>query len=571
MPVYRRQLLKGIGAGSIGGSAILGSGALTQISSARTVTVNVTNDSQSTLSLSPGTAADGIGGISESDGELTLDLSDINADSQLLVGQASGNDPTQETISSTAFEITDNASYTDSDYATGVEVSVSTSAANSGLGMIFLPTGSTDDLANEGATGYTSSDQASVAKSATLSSRGTDIPSLPSRYDTSNDSATFLLDEESTVGAELLLQADAADLGSNPTFDITITAQAVEASLVLSGYASPGKITDRKGNTLGDSTFGNYSPTASGGTAYLNLTNHLVEDATVSATNSNVTVTNTNGNANPTVTSEGSLDIELSHSQSSDQSTDLALTASSGTVSPVNSSYQIAIPTAPGSAAARWTMDTSSVLDAWGSNDGSVTEGTADAAGLAGYNSGGAFDFAGGDNGGVAVPYQPDFSTTQTFSCWFSADSLNTEWMVGAYSSTNNNARVFELRPKSGNTLEVYLLDETATSQKEEYDIDIGSISANTTYHLAITYNASTEAINYYIDGSNVRSSTMTPHSGPVGARTGLEFGIGARQLINSGSAGWSDDMDGQLDDVRFYNKELTASEVTSLYNTGSI
>jgi len=97
----------------------------------------VTNDSQSVVSLSPGSAADGIGTIEESDGELTLELSNINADSQLLVGQASGNEPTQETISSTALEITENASYGDSDYATGIDVSVSTSAANSGLGLLF--------------------------------------------------------------------------------------------------------------------------------------------------------------------------------------------------------------------------------------------------------------------------------------------------------------------------------------------------------------------------------------------------------------------------------------------------
>jgi len=571
MPVDRRQLLKGIGAGSIGGSAILGSGALTQISSARTVTVNVTNDSQSTLSLSPGTAADGIGGISESDGELTLDLSDINADSQLLVGQASGNDPTQETISSTAFEITDNASYGDSDYATGVDISVSTSSANSGLGLLFLPTGSTDDLSAAGATdglGYTLSDQASVAKSSTLSARGTDITGLPSRYDTNTDSARFLLDKEQTVGAELLLQADADDLNSNPTFDITITAQAVDASLVLDGYSSPGQITDRQGNLLGDSTFGNYSPTASGGTAYLNITNHLVEDATVSATNSNVTVTDGNGTTNPTVTSEGSLDIELSHSQSSDQSTDLALTASSGTVSPVNSSYQIAIPTAPGSAAARWTMDTASVLDAWGSNDGSVTEGTADAAGLAGYNSGGAFDFAGGDNGGVAVPYQPDLSTAMSHSFWISPDvDTGTGWL-GIYSK-GNSARVFEYKVESTGAVNVYLKDGTASVPTTT--LSGGTVSVDTPSHVAITYEGTSSGdMTLYVDGASVDSVSMDPYGGAVGANTGIDFGIGARRLT-TGSPEWSDDMDGQMDDVRFYSKELTASEVTSLYNTGSI
>jgi len=133
-----------------------------------------------------------------------------------------------------------------------------------------------------------------------------------------------------------------------------------------------------------------------------------------------------------------------------------------------------------------------------------------------------------------------------------------------------DDERVFEFRPRTDNTLEVYIKDSTVTGQ-EEYDIHIGSISANTTYHLAITYNDSTEAINYYIDGSNVRSSTMAPHGGAIGSRQNMDLGIGARRIINSGSAEWSGNFDGQIDDVRFYNKELTDSEVESLYNTGSI
>ena len=233
MPLDRRGILKGIGAASIGGSAIFGSGALTQITSARTVSVDVTNDSASTLSLSAGDAVDGVGDISETDGQLSFSLSDINADSQLIIGDAPSADPTSDTISSTAFEITNNATYDDSDMATAIEVEVSGSGSASGLGLLFLPTNNTDDLANYNTTGYTPSDQDSVA-GANLSAHGTDITALPGRYDTDNDSAKFLLDEESTVGAELILQADADDLDANPSFDITITAQSVDAPPELS-------------------------------------------------------------------------------------------------------------------------------------------------------------------------------------------------------------------------------------------------------------------------------------------------------------------------------------------------
>ena len=233
MPMDRRSILKGMGAASLGGSAIFGSGALTQLSSARTVSVNVTNDSSSALSLSAGTAADGIGTIEESDGQLTFTLSNINADSELIIGDAPSADPSEDVIGSAAFTIdTSEVKYDDPDFATGIEVSVTPSDPNnvpdSGLGLIFLPTGSPDDLANETTTDYTGTDQNSVA-SAGLDAAGSDIASLPSRYDTGTNSAKFLLDNESTVGAELLLQADAADLSDDPSFDITITAEPVDA------------------------------------------------------------------------------------------------------------------------------------------------------------------------------------------------------------------------------------------------------------------------------------------------------------------------------------------------------
>jgi len=234
MPLDRRGILKGLGAGAVGGSAIFGSGALTQISSARTVSVNVTNDSSSMVSLSADGATDGIGTIEKSNGQLSFTLSNINADSQLVIGDAPSNDPASDTISDYAFTISDNlkSDALDSDEAIAVEVEVSGSGSASGLGLVFLPTDNTDNLANGATTGYTQSDQDSVA-GANLQNRGTDIAAPPSRYDTENDSAKFLLDNESTVGAELILQADADDLNLSPSFDITITAQTVDAPAEL--------------------------------------------------------------------------------------------------------------------------------------------------------------------------------------------------------------------------------------------------------------------------------------------------------------------------------------------------
>ena len=337
------------------------------------------------------------------------------------------------------------------------------------------------------------------------------------------------------------------------------------ATLSVASASSTIKITDRNGNEPGDTGFGNYNPKANGGTAYLTVENNFSFDLSLGATNSNVTVSDS------TVSANSSVDVTLTHSQSSSQSTELEVSEGSQSARPYST---FSVPAAPSSAAARWTLDTSSVLDAWGSNDGSVTEGTAGATGLAGYNSGTAFDFVGNDDGGVGVPYQPDFSTAQSHSFWINVDSTPTGWM-GVYGRDNSgdNSRVFEYQVTPNDALRLYMKDESI-SLNANYTPTGGTLSPGTSHHVAVTYEGTSNGdLTLYVDGSNVASTTMPPQSGPVGAQQNQDFGIGARRLANNtdGTPKWAEDMDGQMDDVRFYNKELTASEVTSLYNTGAI
>ena len=234
----RRSVLKSLGATTIAGSAVLGSGALTQVTAQRNVDISVTSDSASAVKLSAGDAATGgFADISESNGQLGFSTSDINAGGQLVVGSAGGNDPSSNVVSSTAFEITDNASLGTNE-AMGLDVSVSSDSGNSGLGLIFLPKSGSDDLANDAATGglgYATGDQDSVAGAQLVSGGSGTFPSLPSRYDTSNDSARFLLDSISTVGAELLVQADPSDSDddastTDASFTVTVTAETVDTS-----------------------------------------------------------------------------------------------------------------------------------------------------------------------------------------------------------------------------------------------------------------------------------------------------------------------------------------------------
>ena len=89
-------------------------------------------------------------------------------------------------------------------------------------------------------------------------------------------------------------------------------------------------------------------------------------------------------------------------------------------------------------------------------------------------------------------------------------------------------------------------------------------LSTSTWYHVVVTYDGSKLAngINIYIDGSNpslfVNYDTFTGSSSNT---IGLQFGraaLGGKYL------------NGILDEVGIWNRELTASEVTQLYNSGA-
>jgi len=249
----RRSVLKSLGATTIAGSAVLGSGALTQVTAQRNVSINVTNDSSSAVEMSAGTAASGgFADISEgSDGTLGFSTADINEGGQLIVGDATGNDPTSNTISSAAFELgigSDNNWSLGTDTAMGIEVKVKNASDNtsSGLGLLFLPKSgdsATDkDLINAAADGsgggksYAStSDRQTVAgKGLSAGGSGT-FPKIPDRYSgsTSGTTARFLLEpsQVSTVGGEMLIQANSGETDvSGASFNITVTAETVDIS-----------------------------------------------------------------------------------------------------------------------------------------------------------------------------------------------------------------------------------------------------------------------------------------------------------------------------------------------------
>jgi len=71
------------------------------------------------------------------------------------------------------------------------------------------------------------------------------------------------------------------------------------------------------------------------------------------------------------------------------------------------------------------------------------------------------------------------------------------------------------------------------------------------------TYDGST--VELYADATSIGTDTAS------GGHTNENVSIG--NIFALGSGGY----DGKIDDIRVYNKGLTSSEVSDLYNTGSI
>jgi hypothetical protein len=90
--MQRRTLLAGIGSIAAGGAAVIGTGAFTQVSANRDVTVSVADDSDSRLAIRRARKSDGSLHanaaeyvVEEGDGTLALDLSNLNQDGTTII------------------------------------------------------------------------------------------------------------------------------------------------------------------------------------------------------------------------------------------------------------------------------------------------------------------------------------------------------------------------------------------------------------------------------------------------------------------------------------------------------
>ena len=195
------------------------------------------------------------------------------------------------------------------------------------------------------------------------------------------------------------------------------------------------------------------------------------------------------------------------------------------------------------------------LTDSTGNQDGSFGNGaswTTDEA-VGDY----ALDFSGdspGSNSSVIVSDNAtqDFGSGDwTVAFWMNSSTPSGQVrLVGDYDSSSQG-RGFIVYADSSLRLE---LDDGSTSSTTAHTITFNG----GWQHIAFTFDSTSNDVLWYINGSNVHSTSYT--GGSINTSDPLRMGA------TSGSSG---DYEGKLDDVRLYTRELSSTDISELYDLG--
>ena len=155
-----------------------------------------------------------------------------------------------------------------------------------------------------------------------------------------------------------------------------------------------------------------------------------------------------------------------------------------------------------------------------------------------------------------------DFTNTDAFSisCWFKRTRSGvSEFLVSKQDSTSNSRGYTLLIPFDDNKVTVVIRNNTASSGR--LIVDCTTAITDTNWHnIIMTYDGSSNVsgINLYLDGNNDTGVTSGTLSATISNTA--SFQIGAKNGSNEFS--------GNLDEVAVWNTELSASDVTTIYNS---
>lgn len=226
----------------------------------------------------------------------------------------------------------------------------------------------------------------------------------------------------------------------------------------------------------------------------------------------------------------------------------------------------------PDSGISRWTFDdadteSGTAIDSWGTNDGTINGVTTGASGAnQTYATNESYSFDGGDD---YIALGTDSSLTMgsgdySIACWFQTSTVANQVFIACDDNSSSNGYYFLFLRDEGD-VRFTLSSDGGTSNRSINTTQTNTLDDSNWYHIVCTWNNSNDDITIYVDGSEDSGAMDTTGAGGNSIDIGTAGNIGRRPISNDLYNA------GNLDDVRLYNKELTATEVSNLYNNGSI
>jgi len=232
----------------------------------------------------------------------------------------------------------------------------------------------------------------------------------------------------------------------------------------------------------------------------------------------------------------------------------------------------------PDSGVFRLTFDsvdtqTGTAIDVWNDFDGTINGATTGVTGELGE----AYDFDGVDDY-VDIPNDPalvlgDGSTDSSFSvsAWINPDTASKFRIISKADSSSEATREYLFTTTGGNVLALALYDDGSlvSDQLQRFGQTDFSTLTGTYTNVIATYDGSGSAsgVSLYVNGTEESYSTTSVGSDYTAMRD-MGGSVDVGRLADPGDLSYAD---GKIDDVRLYSKELTSTEVSNLYNTGSI
>ncbi len=210
-----------------------------------------------------------------------------------------------------------------------------------------------------------------------------------------------------------------------------------------------------------------------------------------------------------------------------------------------------------------WALDdgsgTSATNSSVNSNTGTLTNGPTWTTG----QIGGAVDFDGtNDYITVADADALDITGNLTFSAWIKADTYPS---AGSYrtlvtkGSFGIPAVNYSIRLYGANTSDQRLDFGYYASAATQELYGGTNITTGTWYHVAVIYDDAANVLNLYVNGAKESTTTLSgsPTTNSLAANT---------YALDVGQQGGTYNFDGQIDELRLYNRTLSADEISQLY-----